>query len=149
MDGCYDWWKEIMQKGFSSGGFICHGKREGEKSRCATHEQENWDLFTAGGCTRNLILISLRGGEVSLFKILRGTTAPSCTLYSTWSSPQWWPWPCSCLLSTLRSGTIWKQLLDNDLLWSRRDNFSPIKQNISLHNLILFFSDLFFLPSVL
>lgn len=86
MDGCYDWWKEIMQKKFSSGGFICHGKREGRQSNCTTHEQEHWDFLTTGRFTRNSIPIATSGGEESLFEILRVTTAPSCMLHSTWSS---------------------------------------------------------------
>lgn len=63
--------------------------------------------------------------------------------------PQCRPWPCSCLLCTLGSEMLWEQLLGNNLLWSRTENFSPFKESTSLENLTLFYSDLFFLPSVL
>lgn len=148
MDGCYDWWKEIMQKKFSSGGFICHGKREGRQSNCTTHEQEHWDFLTTGRFTRNSIPIATSGGEESLFEILRVTTAPSCMLHSTWSSLKTpcRPWPCSCLLCTLRSEMLWEQLLGNNLLWSRRENFSPFKENTSLENLPSFILTWFSFP---
>lgn len=145
MDGCYDWWKEIMQKMV----LFCWlhlSWKKGEQSSCTIHEQENWDSLTAGGCTRNLILISLSRGEESLFEILRVTTASSCTSHSIWSSPQCRPWPGSCLLCPLRSGMLWKELFVNDFLWSRRDNFSSIKENTSLQNLTLFFLTCFFFP---
>lgn len=86
MDGCDDWWKEIMQKGpLLVSSFAM--EKEKESKAVALPTNENWDLSTAGGRTTNLILISPSGGGVAQSKILRVTTAPACTSPTTWSSP--------------------------------------------------------------
>lgn len=85
MDGCDDWWKEIMQKGPLLVSSFAMEKEESKAVALPTNE--NWDLSTAGGRTTNLILISPSGGGAAQSKILRVTTAPACTSPSTWSSP--------------------------------------------------------------
>lgn len=146
MDGCYGWWKEIMQnsgasssmeKGKESKAIALLKNKKRETSWLQENAQENEFFFLFGG--RKVSVWNPESHHCSL-------SALSSTLHSTWSSPQCRPWPCCCFLRTPRAGILWKQYLGNDLLWSSRDNFSSIKENTSLQNLTLFFSDLFFFP---
>lgn len=88
MDGCYDWWKEIMQKK----ALFWWLRLSWKKGRRAKQLHYSWTReFRLLDCRRMHKKLnsyfSIWGRRVSVWN-LRVATALSCTLCSTWSSPQ-------------------------------------------------------------